>query len=204
MRYPKLRELKEAIKALVKGPYTSKYPKCPHKPYDRFRGKPKYDADNCIGCTACYQVCPAGAIEFEDKIENKKARRFFTLHWDICICCGQCQANCPTEKGIVLSNEFELATTESRQELKQTIEKELLLCECCGEVIAPRDQISWVAERIGPLVFANASLMLYYLRNIGLSIDEKNIRKNEGGEPSRPERIKVLCPRCRREAVIKS
>lgn len=37
MRYPKLRELKEALKALIKGPYTSKFPFKPHVPFERFR-----------------------------------------------------------------------------------------------------------------------------------------------------------------------
>jgi formate hydrogenlyase subunit 6/NADH:ubiquinone oxidoreductase subunit I len=204
MKYPKLRELKEAITAAIKGPYTSKFPYVPHKPYQRFRGKSKYDADSCIGCAACYQVCPAGAIEFLDKIENGKAKRVFTLHWDICISCGQCQANCPTEKGIALSQEFDLATTESRQELKQEIEKALLICECCNEIIAPRDQVLWVAKKIGPLTFANASLMFFYLKNMGLAGKDKLPVKNTAGEVLRSDRIKVLCPRCRREAVVKS
>ena len=204
IKYPKLRELKEAVRALISGPYTTKYPHQPHKPFERFRGRPKYDVDNCMGCTACYQVCPARAIEFEDKIENKSARRVLTVHWDTCVFCGQCQANCPTAKGIVLSNDFDFATTESRQELKQAIEKELLLCECCGEIIAPRDQVLWVAKKIGPLLFSNASLMLYYLRNLGFSLTPENIRKQESGEAFRADRVKILCPRCRREAVIKS
>ena len=42
MRYPKLREIKEALKALVKGPYTSPFPFQEHKPFERFRGRPKF------------------------------------------------------------------------------------------------------------------------------------------------------------------
>ena len=203
MRYPKLRELKYAITALIKGPYTSKFPLKPHTPYERFRGKPEFNKDYCIGCTACAQVCPAGAIEFKDKIENGKATRTLIINWDICICCGQCQANCPPLKGIVLSNEFDLATTEARGGLKQQIEKELEICSCCGEIIAPHDQIVWVAKRLGPLTFANASLMLFYLKNIGLSLKEIFTHFDET-ELKRSDRIKVLCPRCRRQAVIKS
>jgi len=62
MRYPKLRELKEAIRALIKGPYTSRFPFEPHQPYERFRGKPEFRQDDCVGCGACFQVCPAKAI----------------------------------------------------------------------------------------------------------------------------------------------
>lgn len=199
MRYPKLRELKEAIRALIKGPYTSRYPYEPHKPYDRFRGRPKFYVEDCIGCTACSQVCPTKAIDVED-LKNK---RTLTVHWDICIFCGQCQANCPTEKGIMLSREFDFATTEKRQDLRQAIEKELVLCDGCGEIIAPYDQILWVAKKIGPLCFSNASLILFYLRNFDLALKEKP-RQKEELEFLRSDRIKILCPACRRQVVIKS
>lgn len=199
MKYPKLRELKEAIRALIKGPYTSRFPYEPHQPYEKFRGKPEFHQEDCIGCTACAQVCPAKAIDVEDR----KTKRILTVHWDICIFCGQCQANCPTEKGIMLSQEFDLATTEKREDLKQEIEKELLLCECCGEIIAPYEQILWVAKKIGPLCFSNASLMLFYLRELGLALKEKVLPK-EDWEFLRSDRIKVLCPRCLREAILKS
>ncbi len=199
MRYPKLRELKEAIKALIKGPYTSKFPYQPHKPYERFRGKPEYHQEDCMGCAACCQVCPTGALTFQDN----KTKRVFTYRVDLCIFCGQCQANCPTEKGIILSAEFDLATTGKREELKQEIEKELILCECCGEIIAPSDQIFWVAKKLGPLTFSNPSLMLFYLQNSNLALKEKSSPKEER-EFLRADRIKILCPRCRREAVLKS
>lgn len=218
MRYPKLRELKEAIRALIKGPYTSKFPYQPHQPYKTFRGKPKFYSEDCMGCIACVNVCPSDALSFQDKIENGKAKRILKHQLDLCVFCGQCQANCPTEKGIMLSQEFDLATTEKRAELFQEIEKELLLCESCGEIIAPRDQISWVAQKLGPLTFSNASLMLCYLRNFPAVAGSRPIlnagRENlalgeilpskEEAEFLRSDRIKVLCPRCRREAVLKS
>lgn len=203
MRYPKLRELREAVRSLFKRPYTNKFPYQPHKPFPRFRGRPKYDENNCIGCTACVQVCPAKALEFKDQVISGKAKRVLVVHWDICIACGQCQANCPTEKGIVLSQDFDLATTGRREDLNQVIEKELILCDCCREIIAPRDQIHWVAQRLGPLTFANAALVLFYLSNMNLALKEKPIPK-EDSEFSRADRIKLLCPKCRREAAVKS
>lgn len=203
MRYPKLRELKEAVKALIKGPYTSRYPFKPHTPYERFRGRPYFHEEDCIGCAACVQVCPTGALEFVDEVNNAKAVRKITVHWDICIFCGQCQANCLTSKGIILSQEFDFATTEKREELKNGLEKEFIACDCCKEPIVPYDQYIWVTDRLGPLSFANSSLMLLYLSRIGLALREKFIPKKES-QVLRPERIKILCPRCRREAVIKS
>lgn len=203
MRYPKLRELKEAVKALIKGPYTSRFPYEPHKPYERFRGTPYFHEEDCVGCTACVQVCPAGAIDFEDRSEDNKTKRVLTVHWDMCIFCGQCEANCLTEKGIILSQEFDLATTEKRQDLKQSIEKEFIACECCAEPIVPYDQYVWVANRLGPLCFSNSSLLLFYLKALGAALEEKFSPK-KGKELIRPDRIKILCPRCRREAVSKS
>jgi hydrogenase-4 component H len=203
MRYPKLRELREAIRALIKGPYTSDYPRAPHKAYERFRGRPKYYTDDCIGCTACVQVCPAGALEFNDAVINGRAKRTLTVHWDICICCGQCQADCPTAKGTVLSNEYEYATTAKREDLVQSIEKELMLCDCCGEIVVPLDQYLWVAEKIGPLVFSNASLITAYLAHIALTLNATS-EPAKDSEKARPDRLKVLCPACRRQAVLKS
>ena len=204
MRYPKLRELKEAIKSLLSPPYTSDFPRKPHTPPVRFRGRPYFHEEDCIGCAACTQVCPAKAIEVNDEIKGGIAKRKFILHWDICIFCGQCEANCPTTKGIVLSREFDLATTEKREDLKQAIEKECVICESCGELIVPYDQYMWVAKKIGPLAFTNASLLLFYLRSIGLSLKERVLPGSKSATLNRSTRTKILCPGCRREAVIKS
>ncbi len=200
MRYPKLRELREAIKALIKGPYTSRFPFKPHQPFERFRGRPEFHDEDCVGCGACAQVCPAKAIQMRDTGKQ----RILSVQWDMCIFCGQCQANCLTGKGIVLSREFDLATTGKRSDLKQTIEKELLCCDCCGESIVPRDQFLWTAKKLGALVFANPSLMLFYFQNMNLTSREEEKSSPDGQEPIRSDRIKVLCPRCRREAVLKS
>ena len=209
MRYPKLRELREAIKALIKGPYTTRFPKEAHVPFKAFRGKPEFHKEDCTGCGACVQVCPSGALKTRDVGD----KRILEIRWDICIFCGQCQANCLTDKGIILSSEFDLATTGKREDLKQEIEKDLVLCDCCGEVIAPYDQILWVAKRLGPLSFSNASLMLFYLRESSLALSSEGVAafgEKEKLPPKeeidflRSDRIKILCPRCRREAVIKS
>jgi formate hydrogenlyase subunit 6/NADH:ubiquinone oxidoreductase subunit I len=204
MRYPKLRELKEAVKALVRGPYTAKFPAQPHQPFEKFRGRPYYHDEECIGCAACVQVCPTGALSFEDiAVEGSGAKRVLKIMLDLCIFCGNCQANCPTEKGIVLSREFDLATTEDRQGLKQEIEKPFVLCECCNQPIVPADQFRWVANKLGALVFTNTSLLLFYLRLQGLaSLQAHSEAANT--TPLRSDRFKILCPSCRRQAVTTS
>ena len=71
MKLPKVRELIEAIKALIKGPYTSDFPIKTHTPHPNFRGQPKLNQDICVGCLACVQVCPVEALDYKDNIENK-------------------------------------------------------------------------------------------------------------------------------------
>ena len=49
MKYPKVREIKEAVISLVTPAYTSKFPAQPHIPFEKFRGKPVVDDENCVG-----------------------------------------------------------------------------------------------------------------------------------------------------------
>lgn len=204
MRYPKLRELKEAIRALFKGPCTTTFPFKPHEPYERFRGRPYFHEEECTGCTACAQVCPTGCITVQDIVEpGSEPRRLLTIQVDLCIFCGNCQANCLTGKGIMLSREFALATTGKREDLRQEIEKKFVLCECCGEPVLPIDQFKWVANKLGALVFSNTSLLLFYLRLQGLA-SIFNPPRGAGQDMVRSDRSSILCPSCRRRAVLTS
>lgn len=203
MKYPKLREITEAVVALFKGPYTSRFPHLAHKPAERFRGRPYFHEEECIACTACVQVCPTGAIEFKDETVEGKSIRNLIIKWDVCICCGQCQLHCPTQKGIILSGEFAYATCGSRQLLNQKIQKELINCDSCGKPIASYDQYLWVAQRLRALCFANASLILFYLRDLSLALKE-TFNQGEKNEFYRSDRFGMLCPRCRRKVVSKS
>ncbi len=201
MRLPKVRELREAIKALIKGPYTSKFPKQPHKPHPNFRGQPKFDDKKCVGCLACEEICPAAAIAHKDIIdENGNAKRVMIHYTDVCIFCGQCEAACIADKeGIKLSNDWELSFFNRKEESYETIEKDLQLCEICGEPIACKDHLKWIAERIGELAFSSPTLYLSRLKSLGI-IDENIISalKDHG----RSDRVKILCARCRRETTL--
>ncbi|NQT46058.1 MAG: 4Fe-4S dicluster domain-containing protein [Candidatus Omnitrophica bacterium] len=198
MKYPKLRELKEAIKALIMGPYTSSFPFKPHVPPKQFRGRPKYDDKECIGCLACENVCPAGAIDHEEIKRGDKQIRHITTHHDQCIFCGHCQVNCTTEKGIMLSNEFDLATFD-RKDSFHDVEKELALCECCGEVVACQDHLVWISKRLGSLSFSNPTIYLAHLKQLGV-VDENIQAAAEA--MSRGDRMKILCVECRRKASL--
>jgi len=198
MKYPKLRELRDAIIALIKGPYTSKFPVEPHTPHPNFRGRPKFDQDCCVGCLACELVCPAEAIAHQDSTEDLPNRRM--IHYsDTCIFCGQCEAYCITQKGIKLSNEWELSFFDRKKDCAEAINKELLLCDCCGEAVACKDHLIWIAKEIGELAYSNPTLYMTRLKELGLSDEDV---KSAQEYSSRAERMKVLCARCRRKNTL--
>jgi formate hydrogenlyase subunit 6/NADH:ubiquinone oxidoreductase subunit I len=200
MKYPKLREIKGALKSFFTKPYTTKFPKVPFVPFSSFRGRPYYYEDKCIGCTACVNVCPTKALTFKDVVTGNTAKRILTINWDICIACGQCELNCVSIEGIMLSNEFDIATTEHRSTLRQTIEKEMIFCEHCNSAFACRDHLSWTIEKLGPLYPPNTTLLAF--NQNALSINAEIPEKE--GPIGRADRFSVLCPKCRREAVFTS
>src|SRR3989304_9649617 len=116
MRKPKLRELGEAVRAFFKGPYTIKYPKEPSAAFEGFRGAPRYHEEDCIGCCACAEVCPALAIKVIDDVKSAPPMRTLELNYGNCIFCGQCELNCTTEKGIILSQEYDLASLDKTKQ----------------------------------------------------------------------------------------
>jgi hydrogenase-4 component H len=200
MKLPKVRELIEAIKALIQGPYTSKFPKEPHIAHPNFRGQPKFNQEKCVGCLACKEVCPVEAIAYKDMVdENKNAKRIIIHYTDTCIFCGQCEAACIVDhEGIKLTNDWELSFFD-RSESDERIEKELQLCEICGKPIACKDHLKWISEKIGELSYSNPTLYLSRLKSLGI-IDENIILalKDKG----RSDRVKILCARCRRETTL--
>jgi hydrogenase-4 component H len=203
MRYPKLRELKEAVTALIKGPYTSDYPRKPHQPAKRFRGKPEYSNEGCIACGACELVCPARAIESRDVLAGRKAVRKMVLHLDECHYCGQCSALCTTRDdtppGIRHTTEFDLAGFDRASLVSTTDEKELELCEICGDVITAKAHLEWIAKKLGPLAFSNPTLFISSLKGMGFA---DNVLQAAKDYVVRSDRIKVLCAKCRRSATI--
>ena len=203
MRYPKLRELKEAIIALIKGPYTSFYPFKPHHPPKRFRGKPEFSDDGCIGCGACALVCPGRVIECRDTVTAGKAVRKMVLHLDECHFCGQCSALCTTRDddppGVRHTREFDLAGFDRASLVSESNEKELALCECCGDVITTKAHLEWLAKKLGPLAFANPTVFISSLKGLGFADDVLRAARDYA---LRSDRVKILCAKCRRKATI--
>ena len=192
------RILKLAITSFFSRPFTTKFPYAPYEPIKQFRGRPRYHADDCIGCGACAQVCPADAIDLTDEMNKTKPVRKLVHHLDTCIQCGQCERYCPTAKGIMLSNEYDYAAF-SRTDFEERVEKDLLLCECCGEIIAPIDQLRWLIRRLGPLAFTNPTLMLVSASELALVSDGV---KTVSDKAVRSERVSIQCPKCRRKTAF--
>jgi hydrogenase-4 component H len=189
------RILKTALTALFSRPYTTRFPKEPFEPPETFRGRPRYSEEDCMGCGACAEVCPAQCIDVMDDVEGAPPVRRLVQHLDACICCGQCERYCPTKKGITLTNEFDFAGG-APEDFEEAVDKELLLCEGCGCVIAPRDQIRWLARRLGPLAFSNPTLMLTAVDALEV-IDEDVTPRDHA--TLRSDSIRMQCPRCRRK-----
>ena len=196
MRKPKLRELKEAITAVVKGPYTSTFPFTPLEPAEAFRGQPEYHEEDCIGCGACAEVCPARTIDVIDEGDT----RTLIHHFDNCIYCGQCEAYCTTKKGIVLSNEkYELAVFDREQAVTK-VEKELVRCEHCGDIITTLEHLQWIAKKTGALAVANPTLVMARAKELGTSVDPSE--RPEDKPVGRYDTYMILCPACRREVYL--
>lgn len=194
----KIPYLPEAIRAVVKGPYTVKFPFGETVDTGAYRGAAVWDEDVCIGCGACSEVCPADAISFEDDTESDPPMRRFTLRYDRCIFCGHCHYHCTTDDGIYQSPEWNLATYDRTQAVT-TVDKELLLCECCGGVVGAKDHILWVAKKVGPKAYANPGLAITLE---GSFISAPQPAGTAGGGGPRTNIMRVLCPHCRRVVVF--
>ncbi|MFH1389948.1 MAG: 4Fe-4S binding protein [Candidatus Margulisiibacteriota bacterium] len=186
------RILLEAVRALLFGPYTNRYPFVPTKVPSGFRGKPQFYEQECVGCGACAEVCPARAIEV---IDDHKTRTLIH-HQDQCVYCGECERACITEKGIKLTAEYELSTYD-RSKSTTSSAKKLVLCEHCGGVLAPEDQLRFLAKKVGHLLYANPTLLMARGAELKLySSQPEKTPHRRGGH------LRLLCPNCRREMII--
>ncbi|MDI6757381.1 MAG: 4Fe-4S binding protein [Endomicrobiia bacterium] len=204
MKYPKLRELKEAVLALIRGPATTKFPSEPHTPPEGFRGRPTPSSDGCIACGACAEVCPAAAIEVIETTAPGHPMRIIEWHYDRCIYCGQCQSHCTTRDesvpGVRLTQEFDLAGVD-RSKMRDAVEKPLVVCEACGEPLASRPHLEWISSRLGPLAAANFSLNDIFQQNL-LPTKNAPAASIDTGALRRQDLFRINCPKCRHRVLV--
>ncbi|MFH1227932.1 MAG: 4Fe-4S binding protein [Planctomycetota bacterium] len=80
--------LSRVIKNLFSKPATRKYPFEVRPPLDGARGKLTFDQAKCDQCGDCQRVCPAGAIEVNEKEKNLTYDPFR------CVYCWVCAESC--------------------------------------------------------------------------------------------------------------
>jgi hydrogenase-4 component H len=122
-----LSKLKEAVICLKAGKVTLPYPAKAAPPPERFRGRPIFNVEKCIGCAGCASNCPAREILVEDLSQEVRVIKYLGRR---CTYCGRCADVCP-EGAITMSKEFENATnavTDISQELKIFMGS----CQRCG------------------------------------------------------------------------
>jgi formate hydrogenlyase subunit 6/NADH:ubiquinone oxidoreductase subunit I len=200
LRLPKLRELKEAVTAVVSPRFTTRFPAEPCVVPERYRGKPEFDLETCIGCGACVNVCPTPALKQVDDLEANPPVRKITLSYDACIFCANCQDNCTTEGAIKLSNQWDLAGLD-RAAMAETHEYELQACEKCGAIIGTKKHLIWLYEKLGPLAYTNPALLL--AKNGELLKEVPEVAEQVPEETQTSDFMRILCPKCKCELNIR-
>jgi len=200
LRLPKLRELKEAVTAVFSPRFTTRFPAEPCVVPEKFRGKPEFDLDTCIGCGACVNVCPTkSCLTMVDDLEADPPVRKITHRPYVCIFCGNCEENCTTETGIKLSSQWDLATLDKESTI-ETHDFELQLCEKCGEVIGTKKHLVWLYEKLGPLAYTNPSLLI--AKSGELTKQPESVPQKPAEETQTSDFMRILCPKCKCELNI--
>jgi hydrogenase-4 component H len=127
-----LSKLKEALICFKAGRVTLPYPFAPHDPEDGFHGRVVVDAEKCIGCGGCAEVCPPRCIIVTDPSHTKRELEFFL---ERCTYCARCAEVCP-EEAIEVTKEFETATNDI-QDMHMRVEVFMGTCQRCGRCYEP-------------------------------------------------------------------
>jgi formate hydrogenlyase subunit 6/NADH:ubiquinone oxidoreductase subunit I len=199
MRYPKLRELREAVISLVTPAYTTSFPAKEHIPEEKFRGKPEVNEKGCVGCITCANVCPPGAITVSD--ESGTAIRTIVRDYGKCIFCGQCEAYCITGEGVKLSNLLYDIAVFDRGKSVETQTRELLLCSHCNCVISTKEHIQYLFRKLGPKGYSSTLALNVF--NQSFIPDPESVSVEVQDELKRKDMFNTICPNCQRSVQVK-
>jgi len=125
-------KLKEAWICIKAGRVTLPYPFKPRVPEEGFRGRVTVEAERCLGCAGCANVCTPRAIVVSDPSQELRVLDFFL---ERCTYCARCAEVCP-EKAITVTKEFETSTNNT-QDLHLRVEVFMGTCQRCGRCFEP-------------------------------------------------------------------
>jgi hydrogenase-4 component H len=96
-----------------------------------------------------------------------------------------------------MSLEWDFAGYEPA-DFEERVEKELVMCEVCGDLLAPADQLGWLARRLGSASFANPTLAIFAGQRLGYV--EQGVSSNSV-TMLRGDRMAIQCPKCKRKTA---
>jgi ech hydrogenase subunit F len=83
--------LKNVLGNLSGKPATRLYPLEEREPFPAYRGRIHNNVEECIFCSSCARLCPAGAITVDAKAGRWNYDPF------LCVYCAACVEKCPTK-----------------------------------------------------------------------------------------------------------
>lgn len=199
MKYPKLREIREAVVSLLTPAYTTPFPAREHVPDENFRGKPEVNEEKCVGCVTCSNVCPPHAITIFD--DAAKGVRTIVRDYGKCIFCGQCEAFCITGEGVKLSNKLYDIAVFDRSNSVETQTRELALCSYCNAVISSKEHIKFLFDKLGPKGYS--STLALNIVNQTLVSDPGSVEVPVQDDLKRKDMFNTICPNCQRSVQVK-
>ena len=80
--------------------------------------------EKCTGCSACLNICPTNAIEWDESTPEKKVKIN-----EKCIECNLCQKTCPVnDKKISNSPIFKIARIKNTEKIKRSTSGGIFAC----------------------------------------------------------------------------